>query len=388
MRILFYCQHVLGIGHFFRSFEIAKAFAPHEVLFVEGGQPFHDIPSPPHIHRLFLPPLMMDENFERFNLEGEELLKVQQERKEKLLKAYEEFSPDSVIIELFPFGRKKFSFELMPLLHAVKQKVQKPLVVCSLRDILVEKENRESYETWVLKHLNDLFDLLLIHADERIMKLEESFERVDDISVPIFYTGFVARHPANKLALPRKDPKTKKIVVSTGGGKVGSELIEAAMIALEDIKTPPVIMEVYLGPFLDPQKRQRLEAIASRDARIQLKPFAVDFLEVLLQADVSVSMAGYNTLMDLLSTGTYGILYPFKQNREQRLRAERLSRFGNFAVIEEPKPDVLSQEIKKALAEERAPKHQRENPPINLLGAERTREIIEAELDRRNFPIH
>jgi len=220
------------------------------------------------------------------------------------------------------------------------------------------------------------------------MKLEESFERVGEISVPIFYTGFVARHPANKLALPRKDPKTKKIVVSTGGGKVGSELIEAAMIALEDIKTPPVIMEVYLGPFLDPQKRQRLEAIASRDARIQLKPFAVDFLEVLLQADVSVSMAGYNTLMDLLSTGTYGILYPFKQNREQRLRAERLSRFGNFAVIEEPKPDVLSQEIKKALAEERAPKHQRENPPINLLGAERTREIIEAELDRRNFPIH
>ncbi|MEJ5299730.1 MAG: glycosyltransferase [Thermodesulforhabdaceae bacterium] len=387
MKILFYCQHVLGIGHFFRSFEIAKALAPHNVLFVEGGHPFRDITSPPHIKRIFLPPLMMDEEFEKFNLEGEELARVQNERKEKLLRAYIEFSPDAVIIELFPFGRKKFSFELIPFLQQTKLNSKKPLVACSLRDILVEKKNRDSYESWVLRYINDFFDLLLIHADERIMRLDESFSRIDKISVPIFYTGFVARQPTRPITV-NNHKKARKIVVSTGGGKVGSELIEAAIIALGEIKDSSITMDVYLGPFLDTQKKQKLEAMAGHDSRIQLKPFAVDFLEVLLQADVSISMAGYNTVMDLLNTGIYGILYPFRQNREQRLRAERLSQFGNFAIIEEPDPKLLRQEIEKALSQEQSEKVKQESQPINLRGAERTREIIEAELNRRNTSIN
>lgn len=388
MKIFFYCQHVLGIGHFFRSFEIAKALSPHDVLFVEGGEPFQNISSPPHVHRLFLPPLMMDEAFEQFTLEGEELLNVQNERKEKLIQAYEEFSPDVLIIELFPFGRKKFSFELIPLLESVKTKSPKTLTVCSLRDILVEKKDRDSYESRVLKVLNEYFDLLLIHSDERIAKLEESFSMSSQIRIPVYYTGFVARK-SFRSRIPGMPHARRKIVVSTGGGKVGYELIEAAILAMFGIDNSHLIMEIYTGLFMDESKKQNLEAMARLDGRIQLKPFAPNFIEVLSQSDISISMAGYNTVMDLISTGTYGILYPFKQNREQRLRAERLAKFGNFVVIDEARPEVLRREIQRALDYTSTVSSKKAFfADLNLNGAQKTKEILEQELQRRILSIH
>lgn len=387
MKILFYCQHVLGIGHFFRSFEIAKSLAPHQVLFVEGGQPLIDIPFPSHIRRLLLPPLMMNETFEKFNVEGEELLRVQKSRRDELLKAYRDFLPDVIIIELFPFGRKKFSFELIPLLEKTERDSKKVIVVCSLRDILVEKADKDRHELWVLQNLNRFFDLLLIHADERITRLEESFSRVDQILIPIYYTGFVARKPA-KAKIEKCDGRThRKIVVSTGGGKVGSELIEAAILALRKIRSTSLEMEIYIGPFMESSTKDHLLSIARDDERIRFRPFALDFLEVLLKADISISMAGYNTMMDLLSTGTYGILYPFKQNREQSLRAERLAKFGNFVVINDATPEVVAQEIETALKVVSSPIGQLKHS-LNLRGAEETRKLLEEILVQRNFSIH
>jgi len=37
-RLLFYCQHSLGMGHLIRSFSIADGLAKHfEVVFLNGG---------------------------------------------------------------------------------------------------------------------------------------------------------------------------------------------------------------------------------------------------------------------------------------------------------------------------------------------------------------
>ncbi len=37
MKILVYCQHVLGVGHFFRTLEICRALAGHDVVLVSGA---------------------------------------------------------------------------------------------------------------------------------------------------------------------------------------------------------------------------------------------------------------------------------------------------------------------------------------------------------------
>ena len=55
-----------------------------------------------------------------------------------------------------------------------------------------------------------------------------------------------------------------------------------------------------------------------------------DFRRLLARAAVSVSQAGYNTVVDLLRTGVRAVLVPFEAGREteQRLRAECLQSLG------------------------------------------------------------
>ena len=62
MKIIIYCQHVLGVGHFFRTLELARAMKTCEVILVTGGGKL-EVALPDHIRHINLPGLMMDENF-------------------------------------------------------------------------------------------------------------------------------------------------------------------------------------------------------------------------------------------------------------------------------------------------------------------------------------
>ena len=91
---------------------------------------------------------------------------------------------------------------------------------------------------------------------------------------------------------------------------------------------------------------------SSRIARIRRITFTADFLSYLAAADLSVSMGGYNTTMNILATGVPALVWPFPQNREQRLRAGRLAREGILTVIEEEdlRPDRLAGLMGRMLA--------------------------------------
>ena len=53
MKIVFYCQHVLGIGHFFRTREICEKLNDHDVFLVSGGER-PGIPMPGHVREVRL----------------------------------------------------------------------------------------------------------------------------------------------------------------------------------------------------------------------------------------------------------------------------------------------------------------------------------------------
>src|SRR4051794_34761420 len=112
-RILFYCQHVLGMGHLMRSValvrELAQAF---EVCFLNGGELIPGLTFPPSVEVVHLPPIKSDESFARLeSVSGQGLEEVKRARAVQTLATYERWQPDIVVIELYPFGRKKFSFE-------------------------------------------------------------------------------------------------------------------------------------------------------------------------------------------------------------------------------------------------------------------------------------
>jgi predicted glycosyltransferase len=370
MKVMLYCQHVLGIGHFFRSMEIARALHRHRVLFVEGGEPLAGFQTPSHVNRAFLPPLRMDREFRQLESDRGDVETIQTERRQQLLDLFRSFQPDVLIIELFPFGRKRFGSEILPLLEQVQRLQPAPRVVCSLRDILVEKQDPTTYEERVVKTLNRFFHLLLVHADPRVISLQETFTRLSDIRIAVKYTGFVGRTGEN-LA-PVHDGR--RIVASSGGGKVGVELLTASILAVRRLLDSDLQLRVFIGPYMEPNDRESLLGLAQADPRVTLSPFSLDYVNELASADLSISMAGYNTCMDILSTGTRSLVYPFRQNREQALRAERLQSLGLLQVVDDLDDSCLAETIQVAL--NAPPTVPRLVPDLN--GAARSAMLVES----------
>ena len=330
MRILIYCQYVWGMGHLFRSLELARAFEPHAVKILAGGQPV-DVELPEHIEMVRLPTLYMDENFTHL-ISGEpnrDVESVKAERIDILEKLFATWRPDVFIVELFPFGRTAFQFELVPMLTKIRQGAFGSVrTVCSLRDILVEKKDPGAYEERVLGLLQRHFDLLMIHSDERLLPLDKTFSREGDIDIPVVYTGFITRKPdprrldalKGQLELP---DDAKLIVASAGGGRSGFPLLKRVIAACRELGGRINFqLEVFTGPFMEEGEYNELEAMA--DSSINVRRFSDVFLEYLALADLSISLAGYNTCMNLLVTGVPSLVLPYTRQREQPLRVDAL----------------------------------------------------------------
>lgn len=386
MKIVQYCQHVLGVGHFFRTLEICRALSDHDVILLTGGAAV-DVPLPDHIREIRLPALMMDGDFKRiFTTEpGRSVEAVKAERAAMVRRVVNglgaEEAPDLLLVELYPFGRKAFRFELDPVLADIRSGALPPCkVVCGLRDILVEKKDPDAYEKRVVRTLNAGFDAVLVHADPLLVRLEESFTRVDEILPPVAYTGFVTPKPEPgarerlraELGLA---PDQHFIVGSVGGGSVGEPLLRALLAAFRKMADDGRL-QLFTGPFMDDAAFAALRAEADGE-RIRIARFTNDFLDYLAAADLSVSMAGYNTSMNLMAARVPALVRPFARNREQRLRAERLAAFGGMRILadDDLEPSRLADIMAGMLA-----RRERPQPRLNLNGAAETARWLETHL--------
>ncbi|SHJ10134.1 glycosyltransferase family protein [Halodesulfovibrio aestuarii] len=360
MRVVHYCQHVLGMGHFFRSLEIDKALVDHEVTLVTGGTPL-SITYPPHVQVIELPPLSMDEEFGAFIrtdkdgskhiLSEAELEIIKLQRTDILTETLKALQPDVFLIELFPFGRKQFSFELMPVLELAKQNAFPNMyTICSVRDILVEKTKQQQFEERVLSILNSYFDAVLVHTDPKVITLDATFPRINEITIPIYNTGYITPLPHDLCPEAVREslsitPDTPFILGSIGSGSVHPEIMQqlaAASILLN--RTTPHRLLISTGPFMQPDARTRIQELCAPYPHITVTDFISDFITHLSAADLSLSMAGYNTTMNLLAVDTFGLVFPFDQNREQRMRSTSLEKLGALKILEqkEMEPDRLS----------------------------------------------
>ena len=174
---LFYCQHSLGIGHLTRSFALVRALERRfRVVLLNGGPLPAGVAVPEDVDIIHLPPLGVDTQQRLVSRDaGLSLAEAQARRRALILEAFHACRPALVLIELFPFGRKKFASELMPLLEAAAAARPAPFVACSLRDILVgSRRDQQRHDDRASRIANEYFDAVLVHADARFATLEET----------------------------------------------------------------------------------------------------------------------------------------------------------------------------------------------------------------------
>ncbi len=371
--VLFYCQHLLGIGHLSRSLTLCRALLQRfDVVFVQGGPDIGRTIDHPGFHHVFLPPILMrEEDSSLYDpMDGAYLDDVWAARKAALLPVLARpFA--AVVIELFPFGRNKFKPEILDLIADARQVNPRTIVYCSNRDLMVQKSDQAAREAKIVKVLKGHFDYVLVHSDPGLIAMEHTFAATPEIADLICYTGYVAEVGLTRTATTRD----RRILVSLGGGAVGDELARACAGIAE--RFPSHDMQILTGPYTTRAFREELEGMAAIKANLCVAGFSDDFRADLSAAALSISLAGYNTVMDILATKTPALVYPYLANQEQNTRAQALERLGLVGLLYEDDldPDQLEAAIRTRLE---APKAQTE---INLSGAETTAEILVGHLE-------
>jgi predicted glycosyltransferase len=370
-RVLFYVQHLLGIGHLKRAALLAEEMAAMglDITVANGGRPFPEVPFR-GVNVVALPSAAIaGEDFSTLIDENDRPVEEawRAGRRDALLSLYREVDPDVVLIELFPFGRRQFGFELLPLLEAIHAARDRARVACSVRDVLVTSK-KPGAKAEIVRTLRRFFDAVLVHGDPALIPFGETFQAADEIAELIRYTGYVA---SNRGSAGAPEPNDE-VLVSVGGGAVGARLLFTAAAARPLTALNAKVWRFLTGPNLADSAFQQLAATG--DEHTIVERFRPDFSARLKNAALSISQAGYNTTMDILSSGVRAVVVPYeaKGETEQRLRSEILASKGLLSVV--PEAELSPTRLAKAVAEALA------SPPIpadvDLSGAPTTARLV------------
>jgi len=371
--VFIYVQHLLGVGHLKRAATLAGALvaAGMEVTVASGGPPVAGIAFG-GARLVQLPPASSaDMTFKTLLDESGRPIDEawKRRRAQALLDAWRESGAHALLVELFPFGRRQMRFELLPLLEEAAAARPRPAIVCSLRDLLGGQKSRERQEESVAL-AERFFDRVLVHSDPSVVRLERSFPLAPRLAAKVEYSGYV-------VDAPPQERKTAaghgEVIVSAGGGAVGEALLDAAMRgrALTSLKERP--WRVLAGHNLNAAAYERLARLAH--GGITLERARTDFTTLLGNCELSVSQAGYNTLMETLAARARAVVVPFTgvAETEQTERARCFAERGLLEWVDERKldPSRLAQAIDRAAAKPRP-----EPGAIDLNGAVRSAELM------------
>jgi predicted glycosyltransferase len=345
--ILFYCQHLLGLGHLERAARLARALgrAGEPVVFVQGGRPVpgFDLGG---AEVVALPPLVAANEAAsalahpdgRRPDPGE--LAV---RRDRLLACLRAHDPSVVLLELFPFGRHALTFELGPLLLAVaddraRRGAAAPRVAVSLRDVLVHKPNQAWFELAAVAVARQWTDRVLVHGSPDAIPLDRTLALADRLGERLVYTGYLGPEGRAPVGAPHGE-----VVISGGGGQVAGPLFRAALEAWPLTTTARQRpWRLVTGPYLPEAARAELDqqarGLAARDGRpaVVVEGYRPDLGVHLAGAALSVSQAGYNTVLDLIAHRVRAVVVPYEgSGDEQPLRAGLLAERDLLDVVPE-----------------------------------------------------
>ncbi|MGF1446875.1 MAG: glycosyltransferase family protein [Pikeienuella sp.] len=322
-RIAFLVTHLSGSGHLVRVLALARAASARgaAALVLSGGRPLpHLAQDEVALHQL--PALTVrDLDFSTLrHPDGRPASSAElAARRDAVVAALAAFGPDLLVTETFPFGRRALAEEFTAAIACVRARPG-TRIVASVRDIPEPPKKPGRLEAAAERIRRD-YDAVLVHGEAALVGLDATWPLPVDLAGRVQHTGYVG--PPDQPERPRGET----VVVAGGGGDLGRALLAAAAEAAVRSSRPWHLLVGGVSAAAD--------ATALCGPNVTAEPLRPDYPELLAGAACSVSLAGYNTVMDLAACRTPAILVPAadKGEVEQSIRAARLRDFPGITVI-------------------------------------------------------
>ena len=336
-RVLIYSHDTFGLGHLRRSRAIANALVAEQpgisVIIVSGSPVIGSFDFGSGVDYVRVPGVtkLPDGDYQslNLNLSLDEAVRL---RAAIIEQTAETFRPDLLIVDKEPTG---FRGELMPTLELLRGRDCR--MVLGIRDVL--DEPALLVPEWERK---GAVEALRYYDDIWVYGLKDIYEPLAALDLPygvaerITYTGYLRREVPRQAPLTRHPKLTKSpfILVTTGGGGDGDDVIDWVLSAYEADPSLPMPALVVFGPFLCRDRRRAyMERIAKHP---KLDALAFDTkMELLMQkAAAVVAMGGYNTFCEILSLNKPALIVPRTRPRlEQYIRAVEAERLGLVTML-------------------------------------------------------
>jgi predicted glycosyltransferase len=258
-------------------------------------------------------------------------------------------------------------FELIPLLQASRASATCSQVIASIRDVLQPK-SRAGRNEEICDLVTEFYDHVLVHGDQKIVGLEESFPLADRISDKIYYSGYIC---TSRRTVAVADDGSNEVLVSAGGSATGLDILTAAIEAKPLSILKDLQWRILVSPSIDESHLDALKRLAGENIIIERN--RPDFSELVKRARLSISQAGYNTITDILNSTTAAVVIPYAEadEIEQTMRAQKLHRCGRLVML--PQNELSAENLASAIEQA-----DRQNPSleVNLNGAGNSATII------------
>jgi predicted glycosyltransferase len=335
-KILLYSHDTFGLGNIRRTLLLAQALTDEypraAILIVTGSPMIHAFRIPDGVDYIKLPCLdrIDADRYQPLYL-SECSREVKRTRREILKNAVLGFGPDLMLVDKRPTG---VDGELRTALQALRERHRRTKLVLGLRDILDEKERviPSLKRSRFFEAVERFYDEVWVYGVETLFDAVREYGFPQPVADKTFFCGYLKR----PVAEVPPGHGAVRVLVTTGGGGDGSELIGCYLEGLVGLPRRLAIhTTVVFGPQMSNGCRAALRARYDYLRDVTFLDFEPDLTRRYAEADVVVSMAGYNTVCELLSMRRRAVLVPRAEPvREQLIRARLFAGLGYFDVLE------------------------------------------------------
>lgn len=350
-RIALYAHDTLGLGHLRRCLKLADhiryQFGEIEGLLLTGSPWHHLFPLPTGFRVAPLPPVVKTAagRYES-RTEGADWLGLLDVRQQEISDRLATFNPELFVVDNVPCG---LHGEVLPALSKLRRSGCR--TVLALRDVLddLDTVRRQWARAGAYEAVAELFDEIWVFGDAGDTATLVAGGPLESVAAKVHSCGRIGHLQARHSAPAAQDATQRPLVLVTGGGgRDAAPLMQTYLDAVSAFR-PPVTSHLVLGP--DFPRRQRT-ALDVGDEHVWVEDFVPDLPRRFESSNVIVSMAGYNSVCEILASGRPAVLVPrVTPRQEQLLRARRWTRQGRVRLIDprELSPEVLWQAVHELL---------------------------------------